>query len=162
MQNMMQQSDGTALPMAGGAGGDVVNQMFAGTISRAVMSDEKMGLTDLLLRSMQKKQQQATRRRAGRCDRPRQRRPGRRRRPAMAFPLAPYWQGNGMRPLAAAIAQGGISPGTGAAAGADDAYEPEAARPRSAPAPQPPSRERRPSRTFQSNAGPRVGRRFAG
>ena len=59
IQNLMRQNDGTALPMATGAGSDVVNQMFAGTIGQAVMSHDKTGLTDLLLHSLQKKQQQA-------------------------------------------------------------------------------------------------------
>jgi flagellar protein FlgJ len=112
MQNMMRKSDGTALPMVdGGAGSDVVNQMFAGTVSRAVMSNEKMGLTDLLLHSLQKKQQQAGDDPAGAdsAASPKSTPTGN------SFPLAAYWQNNGMRPLAAAIAQGSISPGTGAA-----------------------------------------------
>jgi flagellar protein FlgJ len=110
MENLMKQSDGTALPMVSGAGGDVVNQMFTGTISKAVMANEKMGLTDLLIRSLQKKQDQAS---GGSGDAT----TGTSTRPTTAggFPLSPYWQGHGMRPLAAAIAQGGISPGTGAA-----------------------------------------------
>ena len=113
MQNLMREPDGTALPMVGGTGGDVVNQMFAGTISQAVMSHDKMGLTDLILRSLQKKQTQAS---------------GDAQTPAAAstpssagqnasngLPLGPYWAANGMRPLAAAIAQGGVMPGTGMA-----------------------------------------------
>jgi peptidoglycan hydrolase FlgJ len=110
MENLMKQSDGTALPMVGGTGGDVVNQMFTGTISKAVMANEKMGLTDLLIRSLQKKQDQAN---GGSGDAT----TGISIKPATTgsgLPLAPYWQGNGMRPLAAAIAQGGVSPGTGA------------------------------------------------
>jgi peptidoglycan hydrolase FlgJ len=109
MQNLMKQSDGTALPMVGGAGGDVVNQMFAGTVSKAVMSNEKMGLTDILLRSLQKKQQQATGDAADAAA------PSKTASTGNGFSLAAYWQNNGLRPLAAAIAQGGISPGTGAA-----------------------------------------------
>jgi flagellar protein FlgJ len=110
MENLMRQADGTALPMVSGAGGDVVNQMFAGTISRAVMANDKMGLTDLLMHAMQKKQQQANgdaTATAATAPKP----------PATGngLPLTAYWQANGMRPLAAAIAQGGISPGTGAA-----------------------------------------------
>src|SRR5580658_5276864 len=101
MQNLMRQSDGTALPMVAGAGSDVVNQMFSGTVSRAVMSNEKMGLTDLLLRSIQRKQSQV----GGSAG---QTPPAAAKPPANgnAFSLAAYWQGNGMRPLAAAIAQG--------------------------------------------------------
>jgi peptidoglycan hydrolase FlgJ len=110
MQNVMRQSDGTALPMVGGTGSDVVNQMFSGTVSRAVMSNEKMGLTDLLLRSIEKKQQQADGTAATISA-------ASTRSPATgnSFPLSAYWQGNGLRPLAAAIAQGSISPGTAGA-----------------------------------------------
>lgn len=114
LQNLMRQPDGTAMPMVGGAGGDVVNQMFTGTMSQAVMSNEKMGLTDLILRSLQKKQTQAN---------------GGSETPAAAgapasstgssaangLPLGPYWLANGMRPLAAAIAQGVVKPGSGMA-----------------------------------------------
>jgi peptidoglycan hydrolase FlgJ len=109
MENLMRQSDGTALPMASGTGSDAVNQMFAGTISRAVMANEKMGLTDMILHSIEKKQQQAS----GGAENTPETTPS--TRGGGAFPLAGYWQGNGMRPLAGAIAQGAVSPGTGAA-----------------------------------------------
>ena len=111
MQNLMRQSDGTALPMVSGAGSDVVNQMFAGTISRATMSNDKTGLTDLLVRSLQKKQQQAN----GDSSDAAPAAPSTTAPSGNSFPLGPYWQNNGVRPLAAAVAQGGISPGTGAA-----------------------------------------------
>jgi peptidoglycan hydrolase FlgJ len=117
MQNLMRQSDGTALPMVGGTGGDVVNQMFAGTISQAVMSKEHLGLTDLILRSLQKKQAQANGDAPGGGDAQNST-----AAPSAAgqnasngLPLGPYWAANGMRPLAAAIAQGGIMPGSGMA-----------------------------------------------
>ena len=110
MQNLLRQSDGTALPMAGGTGSDVVNQMFAGTIGRAVMAHEKMGLTDMLLRAMQKKQQQADG--GGAAE------PGASAGEATAaasadsgFPLAGYWKNNGLRPLAAALVQGAVGQG---------------------------------------------------
>src|ERR1700733_909592 len=108
MENLMRQGDGTALPMVSGAGGDVVNQMFTGAISKAVMSNEKMGLTDLLMRAMQKKQQEAS---GGSGDAAA---PASVTSPATGngLPLAAYWQGNGLRPLGAAIVQGGITPGT--------------------------------------------------
>src|SRR5215472_8982273 len=102
MQNLMRQADGTALPMAGGAGGDVVNQMFAGTIGQAVMSNEKMGLTDMLVRSLQKKQDQVN---GGAAD-PSAATTTAKTAAGGGLPLGPYWQGNGMRPLAAAVAQG--------------------------------------------------------
>lgn len=112
MQTLMRQSDGTALPMAGGTGSDMVNQMFAGTIGQAVMSNEKMGLTDMLVRSLQKKQDQAN---GGAGDASAATTTAQAPAAATGFPLGPYWQGNGMRPLAAAIAQGLTKPGAGAA-----------------------------------------------
>jgi len=109
MQNLMRQNDGTALPMVdGGAGSEIVNQMFAGTVGKAVMSNEKMGLTDMLLRSLQKKQQQA-----GGDAEASPTAPAKTAATGNSFPLTPYWQGNGMRPLAAAIAQGAVSPQAG-------------------------------------------------
>ena len=59
MENVMRQGDGKALPMASGSGSDIVNTMFAGTVSKSVMAHEKLGLTDLILKSIEKKQQQA-------------------------------------------------------------------------------------------------------
>ena len=115
MQNLMRQSDGTALPMAAGPGGDVVNQMFAGTVSRAVMSNEKMGLTDVLLRSLQKKQQQANGDTAGDASTAAAAMPAKIAATGNSFPLSGYWQNNGTRPLAAAIAGGLSNPGPGAA-----------------------------------------------
>lgn len=116
MQNLLREPDGTAIPMVGGAGSDAVNQMFAGTISQAVMSNEKMGLTDPILRSLQKKQAQA----GGDTGSAPAATPatGSGAAPSAAgsgLPLGPYWQANGMRPLAAAIAQGGVTPGAGMA-----------------------------------------------
>jgi len=109
MQNMMREPDGTALPMASGTGSDVVNQMFAGTISQAVMSNEHMGLTDIVLRSLQKKQAQANGAAEQAGDAPSSNTGA----AGGGLPLAPYWAANGLRPLAAAIASGGVSPGTG-------------------------------------------------
>lgn len=113
MQNLMRESDGTALPMVGGTGGDVVNQMFAGTVSQAVMSHDKMGLTDLILRSLQKKQAQASGDAQAGTAAPMPSNAG--QNAGNGLPLGPYWAANGMRPLAAAIAQGGVAPGTGMA-----------------------------------------------
>jgi len=112
MQNLMKQADGTALPMVGGTGSDVVNQMFAGTIGQAVMSDEKMGFTDMLLRSLQKKQQLAD---GGSGDATATASSTKPAATGNGFPLAPYWANNGLRPLAAAIASGGVSPNAGTA-----------------------------------------------
>src|SRR4029077_8695116 len=110
MQNLMRQSDGTAMPFVSGTGSDVVNQMFAGAISKATMAHDHMGLTDMILHSIQKKQEANGEAPAAGG-------------PAAAKPaatgnglsLAAYWQGGGIRPLAAAIAKGAISPGSGAA-----------------------------------------------
>lgn len=55
MQQMMQQSDGGALPMASGVGGSTVSAMFATEMGRVAMSGDKLGLADMLLRSMEKK-----------------------------------------------------------------------------------------------------------
>jgi flagellar rod assembly protein/muramidase FlgJ len=98
MENLMRQSDGTALPMANGTGSDAVNQMFAGTVSRAVMANEKMGLTDMVLHAIEKKQQQAS----GGADTAAT--PASSKVPSgSGLSLAAYWQGNGMRPLTAAV-----------------------------------------------------------
>ncbi|HYM73580.1 MAG TPA: hypothetical protein VET89_11405, partial [Stellaceae bacterium] len=114
MENVMRQGDGTALPMVSGAGGGVVNAMFASTVSRSVMSHEKLGLADMLLHSIEKKQQQA-----GGADGTAATAAAAAAAPKAAagtpFPLAAYWQGHGMRPLAAAVAASGASPPVGAA-----------------------------------------------
>src|SRR5215475_9622455 len=60
MRQVMQQSDGTALPMADGVGGEIVNSMFANTIGQAASAHEKLGLADLLLRSLAVKEAQAS------------------------------------------------------------------------------------------------------
>ena len=109
MQNLMRQSDGAALPFVSGTGGDVVNQMFSSTISQAVAGHDNTGLTDLILHSIQKKQVDngETKDAAGTVT----------PKPAATangMSLAAYWQGGGMRPLAAAIAAGAISPANGA------------------------------------------------
>jgi peptidoglycan hydrolase FlgJ len=111
MQNLMKQADGTAMPMVAGTGSDVVNQMFAGTIGQAVMSNEKMGFTDMLSRSLQKKQQLAD---GASGDAAATASPAKSTSTGNGLPLAAYWANNGLRPLAAAIASGGISPNTGA------------------------------------------------
>jgi peptidoglycan hydrolase FlgJ len=113
LQNLMRQPDGTALPMTGGTGSDAINQMFTGTMSQAVMSNEKMGLTDIILRSLQKKQTQAD----GGSGQPAAGAPASNAGSSggNGLPLGPYWLANGMRPLAAAIAQGSVTPGSGMA-----------------------------------------------
>src|SRR6185437_12002227 len=56
MQGLLQQNDGSGIAMTGGVGGGVVNSMFASTMGRVAMSGEKLGLTDLMLRSIEAKQ----------------------------------------------------------------------------------------------------------
>ena len=115
LQNLMREPDGTALPMAGtGTGSDVINQMFASTISQQVASNEKMGLTDIVLRSLQKKQAQASSD-GGKPATAGATASGAGPSAGNGLPLGPYWAANGLRPLAAAIAQGGVTPGTGMA-----------------------------------------------
>lgn len=109
MANLMRQSDGTALPFVSGAGSDVVNQMFASTISQAVVGHDNTGLTDLILRSIQKKQ--VANGEAPDASGPVNPKPA---ATGNGISLAAYWQAGGMRPLAAAIAQGAISPASGA------------------------------------------------
>jgi flagellar protein FlgJ len=117
LENLMRKSDGTALPIADGTGSDAINQMFAGTVSRAAMSNERLGLTDVLLRSLQRKQLQADG--SGGDATPSSAPSPTASTPTTssgnAFPLAAYWAANGMRPITAAIAGGGVIPGTGVA-----------------------------------------------
>jgi flagellar protein FlgJ len=106
MQSVMQGSDGAAIAMAGnGIGGNIVSALFANTISQAAMSGDKLGLADMLFRSIEAKQHAAT----GAEDRA----PGAvpqaptpqtaaplAHASADGFALAPYWQDSGLRPLA--------------------------------------------------------------
>ena len=108
MQGMMQGSDGDSIAMAGGGvGSNIVSSLFASTVSQAAASGDKLGLADALFRSIETKQHFAT---AG----------GQQIQAASAvapaahsspvpvsvplssggFPLTPYWQVNGSRPLA--------------------------------------------------------------
>jgi flagellar protein FlgJ len=108
MQGVMQGTDGTAMPVAGGGvGGNVISGLFADTISQAVMSGDKLGLADILFRSIEAKQRAATgggqENQAAIAPSPAQ---GPTAPPsAEGFPLSPYWQGNGLRPLASSVAR---------------------------------------------------------
>jgi peptidoglycan hydrolase FlgJ len=113
MQGLMQGSDGGAIPMAGGVGGNIVNSLFANTISQAAMSGDKLGLADVLFRSIEAKQHPAT---GGSQESqvaalvPQTQQPG--TAPptappsAIGFALSPYWQGNGVRPLGSNATRG--------------------------------------------------------
>jgi flagellar protein FlgJ len=124
MQGLMQGSDGGAIPMAGGVGGNIVSSLFANTISQAAMSGDKLGLADVLFRSIEAKQHPAT---DGSQESqvaallPPTQRPG--AAPptappsAVGFALSPYWQGNGARPLASNATRGRLEPSGGSAGG---------------------------------------------
>jgi len=107
MQGVMQGSDGAAVSMAGdGIGSNIVNALFANTISQAAMSGDKLGLADMLFRSMQAKQHAEAAGGQGPQAAPVPQTPQPAAAPLTAqtsagYPLAPYWQGNGLRPLAA-------------------------------------------------------------
>jgi flagellar protein FlgJ len=148
MQNLMRQSDGTALPFASGTGSDVVNQMFSSTVSRAAIGHDKTGLTDLILHSIQKKQ--TANGEAPGAGGPIAAKPA---ATGNGLPLAAYWQGGGMRPLAAAIAQGAISPGSGAALALMTHVNPKLATPFGAGASLPPSTTTTTTTTIQSRPG---------
>ena len=61
LQNVMQGTDGAALSMAGdGVGGNIVSGMFASAISQAAATGGKLGLADMLFRSIEAKQHSAS------------------------------------------------------------------------------------------------------
>jgi hypothetical protein len=104
----MQGSDGAAIPMAGGgAGANVVSALFASTISQAAMSGDKLGLADMIFRSIEAKQGSAAGdgkpgQSASEPHRtlPSESAPTPIARPsAQGLPLSPYWQVNGLRPV---------------------------------------------------------------
>jgi flagellar protein FlgJ len=114
MQGLMQQNDGAGLPMTDGTGSGAINNLFASTMGQAAMSGEKLGLTDLMLRSIEAKQHAAG-------ETPASAAPtasaaatptnGAATTAGGGFPLSPYWQGNGMRPFGAAAS--GVAAGSG-------------------------------------------------
>jgi flagellar protein FlgJ len=107
MQGVMQGNDGAAIPMAGGgAGANIVSALFANTISQAAMSGDKLGLADIIFRSIEAKQgSSAGDGKPGQsAAEPHQTQPSRTAPPtagpsANGLPLSPYWQGNGLRPI---------------------------------------------------------------
>ncbi|HJU19979.1 MAG TPA: hypothetical protein VJ770_26300, partial [Stellaceae bacterium] len=86
MQRILQNGDGEAIAMTGGAGGNIVNALFADTITKAAMSGDRLGLADLLFRSLAAAPTAAAPAATVAAA-------------ASGFPLAPYWQGGGLRPL---------------------------------------------------------------
>lgn len=119
MDGMLQQSDGSAMPMVDGTGSAVVSSMFASQMSRVAMSGDKLGLADVILRSMDGGQGAASN--AGNAAASPSSgvavpAPGAAAQPAPSqsppassaahgFALAPYWQYGGMRPAGAAAAR---------------------------------------------------------
>jgi peptidoglycan hydrolase FlgJ len=124
MQRVMQNDDGSAVGMADGVGANVVNSMFAGAVAQTAMSGDRLGLADLLFRSMAAKQQPAASGVSSSAadPAPAQTAPAAPTAapassaagpPAPAvhgFPLSPYWQSHGLRPL------GGSGSGSGSGA----------------------------------------------
>jgi len=114
MQGMMQNGDGGAIPIAGdGVGANVVSALFASTVSQAAASGDKLGLADILFRSIEAKQHPAST--DGQAGRPTGGVTPPTQHPAGAqsavpaslsgFSLSPYWQGNGLRPLGSSSGQ---------------------------------------------------------
>ncbi|MGH7095703.1 MAG: hypothetical protein ACREFB_19500, partial [Stellaceae bacterium] len=58
LQGLLQQNDGSGIPVVGGVGAGVVNSLFASTMGKIAMSGEKLGLADMMLRSIEQKQAQ--------------------------------------------------------------------------------------------------------
>jgi peptidoglycan hydrolase FlgJ len=116
MQGLMQKPDGSAIGMVDGTGNGIVNSMFASTMAQQAAKGEHMGLTDLILRSIEKKQSLS----AGKPQTPANGNAtptptAADAAPASAppttgaptgggLPLAAYWGANGMRPFASAAA----------------------------------------------------------
>jgi flagellar protein FlgJ len=92
LQRVMRDGGGQALAMAGGTGGDVVNTLFADTIAQTAMSGDRLGLADMLFRAIAATQPAAARQPASP--------PPAALPPYHGFPLSPYWQAGGLRPLA--------------------------------------------------------------
>jgi flagellar protein FlgJ len=104
LQRVLQNSEGDALTMTGGAGGTMINSLYASTVAQTVMSGDRLDLADMLFRSLAAAQTPAT----GASEQP----PPSTAIPSPATPrqggfsLAPYWQADGMRPFAHGPAMG--------------------------------------------------------
>jgi peptidoglycan hydrolase FlgJ len=95
MERVLQHADGSAMAMSSGVGSGVVNSMFADTVAQAAMSGDRLGLADLLFRSMTAKQSAAAGDAAAAA--PAVSPPA--TASARGLPLSPYWQDHGLRPL---------------------------------------------------------------
>jgi peptidoglycan hydrolase FlgJ len=119
LQRMMQGDDGRALAMADGTGSDIVNAMFAQTMAETAMSGDRLGLANLLFRTMEAKQRSPSGADVGAptaseppADAPTAGVPA----AARDFPLAAYWRANGRRPLGAGLLRASFEPESGSAA----------------------------------------------
>jgi flagellar protein FlgJ len=113
IQGVMQGSDGEAMTLAGGGvGANIVSALFANTFAQAAVSGDKLGLADMLFRSIEAKQHLGS---TG--GQPNETAGSAHQMPnsavpsaivpatAASLPLAPYWQGNGSRPVGLSAAQ---------------------------------------------------------
>jgi flagellar rod assembly protein/muramidase FlgJ len=105
MQGMMQNADGSAIPMADGTGGPAVSSMFASAMGRFAMSGDKLGLADTIYRSMTAKEGPTASEGTGTGNAASQPITAGAVEPTApspstnGFSLAPYWQDRGHRPL---------------------------------------------------------------
>jgi flagellar protein FlgJ len=122
MQGIMRGTDGAAMSIAGdGIGGNVVSALFANTMAQAAMSGDKLGLADMLFRAMEAKQHDAASGGAnsqttGALTQKSATAPPVSPASGGGFALAPYWEGDGLRPFSSTIAHRSSIPSTGAAA----------------------------------------------
>lgn len=121
LQNVMQES-GAALSMGGdGVGGNVVSGLFASAISEAAASGGKLGLADMLFRSIEAKEKAASGGSAAHAtaggttrfaaDSPRaagSHSASRNGAAPRGLALGPYWQANGARPGSFATTLAGV------------------------------------------------------
>lgn len=106
--------------MTGGTGGNVVNALFANTIAQTAMSGDRLGLADILFRSMMAKQAPVSNG-AGTAMRatPQPSATASSAAPPQGdgFPLSPYWRAQGMRPPGGAPSGSPVRPAGGTTAG---------------------------------------------
>ncbi len=145
LRNVMQGSDGAALPMAGdGIGGDIVSGLFASTISQTATSGDTLGLADMLFRSLEATQHTAAAGKKANGGAPGTAAPRAHldpqaphgHAPVGGFPLKSYWQENGLRPLvpgAGHIGRSGAGGPIGAVAAARTATGPQGTTSSNAP-----------------------------
>lgn len=110
LQGMMQKNDGSAMGMTEGTGNGIVNSMFASTMAQQAAKGEHMGLTDLILKSIEQKQHLTPGNAQTPADGSARPAAASAAAPAAAAPasggfsLAAYWSGHGMRPLGGSAA----------------------------------------------------------